>query len=178
MLGLGKEILRYGRRGDSKTHISLLIQIFEKKKRYNPWAWPNFIFFTPYCENFFFWAQLQAAKIFQIHQKFPFLNRTTTKFLWTQKSFGKIFRLFSVSKEIFWECSVHFFRGPWPRQVTYIAQKMMFFAPRSSPISPVSPLKVSKFQKQIFLFSFEAKTEQNNSLISALVSKKRSNQKK
>ena len=121
MLGLGKEILRYGRRGDSKTHISLLIQIFEKK-RYNPWA------------------QLQAAKIFQIHQKFPFLNRTTTKFLWTQKSFGKIFRLFSVSKEFFWECSVHFFRGPWPRQVTYIAQKMMFFAPRSSPISPVSPL--------------------------------------
>ena len=48
--------------------------------------------------------------------------------------------VFYGSKEIFLECSVHFLRGPWPRQVTYIAQKMMFFAPRSSPISPVSPL--------------------------------------
>ena len=33
-------------------------------------------------------------------------------------------------------------------------------------------LKVSKFQKQIFLFSFEPKKERNYFLISALVSKK------
>ena len=38
-------------------------------------------------------------------------------------------------------------------------------------------LKVSLFRKQIFLFSFEPKTERNYSLISALASKKRSDQK-
>ena len=38
-------------------------------------------------------------------------------------------------------------------------------------------LKVSKFQKQIFLFSFEPKTQRNYFLISALASKKSSNQK-
>ena len=38
-------------------------------------------------------------------------------------------------------------------------------------------LKVSKFQKQIFLFSFEPKSERNCFLISALASKKGSNQK-
>ena len=39
-------------------------------------------------------------------------------------------------------------------------------------------LKVSKFEKQIFLFSFEPKNEQNYFLIYALVSKNGSNQKK
>ena len=38
-------------------------------------------------------------------------------------------------------------------------------------------LKVSKFQKQIFLFSFEPKNERNYFLISALASKNGSNQK-
>ena len=38
-------------------------------------------------------------------------------------------------------------------------------------------LKVSKFQKQIFLFSFEPKNEQNYFLISALASKNGSNKK-
>ena len=38
-------------------------------------------------------------------------------------------------------------------------------------------LKVSKFQKQIFLFSFEPKTQRNYFLISALPSKNESNQK-
>ena len=38
-------------------------------------------------------------------------------------------------------------------------------------------LKVSKFQKQIFLFSFETKKEQHYFLISALASKNGSNQK-
>ena len=38
-------------------------------------------------------------------------------------------------------------------------------------------LKVSKFRKQIVLFSFEPKTEGNYFLISALASKKSSNQK-
>ena len=38
-------------------------------------------------------------------------------------------------------------------------------------------LKVSKFQKQIFLLSFEPKTERNYFLICALASKKRSDQK-
>ena len=38
-------------------------------------------------------------------------------------------------------------------------------------------LKVSKFQKQFFLFSFEPKTLRNHFLISALASKKRSDQK-
>ena len=39
-------------------------------------------------------------------------------------------------------------------------------------------LKVSKFQKQIFLFSFEPKTQRNYLLISALASKKKLDQKK
>ena len=30
---------------------------------------PSLYFSYPFVENFFFWAQLQAAKIFQIHQK-------------------------------------------------------------------------------------------------------------
>ena len=38
-------------------------------------------------------------------------------------------------------------------------------------------IKVSKFRKQIFLFSFEPKNERNYFLISALASKKSSNQK-
>ena len=38
-------------------------------------------------------------------------------------------------------------------------------------------IKVSKFQKQIFLFSFEPKTQRNYFLLFALVSKKCSNQK-
>ena len=38
-------------------------------------------------------------------------------------------------------------------------------------------LKVSKFQKQIFLFSFEPKNERNYFLISALASKKGLNQR-
>ena len=38
-------------------------------------------------------------------------------------------------------------------------------------------MKVSKFRKQIFLFSFEPKSERNYFLISALASKYRSNQK-
>ena len=38
-------------------------------------------------------------------------------------------------------------------------------------------LKVSQFRKQIFLFSFEPKTQQNIFLIPALASKKRSDQK-
>ena len=41
----------------------------------------------------------------------------------------------------------------------------------------VVALKVSYFRKQIFLFSFEPKTEQNCSLISALASERSSNQK-
>ena len=39
-------------------------------------------------------------------------------------------------------------------------------------------VNVSKFQKQIFLFSFEPKDERNYFLISALASKNGSNQKK
>ena len=46
---------------------------------------------------------------------------------------------------------------------------------RPSEIEP--PLKVSKFQKQILLFSFEPKNERNYFLISALVSKSGSYQK-
>ena len=38
-------------------------------------------------------------------------------------------------------------------------------------------VKVSKFQKQIFLFSFEPKNERNCFFISALASKNGSNQK-
>ena len=41
----------------------------------------------------------------------------------------------------------------------------------------IKSLKVSLFQKQIFLFSFEPKSEQNYFLISALASKNGPNQK-
>ena len=44
-------------------------------------------------------------------------------------------------------------------------------------LSRKEQLKVSKFQKQIFLFSFEPKNEPNYLLISALASKNGSNQK-
>ena len=45
------------------------------------------------------------------------------------------------------------------------------------PYSQSPKLKVSKFQKQIFLFSFEPKNEWNHFLISALASKNGLNQK-
>ena len=41
----------------------------------------------------------------------------------------------------------------------------------------IPQLRVSKFHKQIFLFSFEPKNERNYFLISALASKNGSNQK-
>ena len=45
------------------------------------------------------------------------------------------------------------------------------FCPSKEAKSPITSLKVSKFQKQIFLCSFEPKTEQNYFLNSALASK-------
>ena len=50
----------------------------------------------------------------------------------------------------------------------------------SSPYTayPHNLLKVSKFQKQISLFSFEPKNERNYFLMSALASKNGSNKKK
>ena len=51
------------------------------------------------------------------------------------------------------------------------------FSPKKFEMVPDDSLKVSKLQKQLFLFSFEPKNERNYFLISALTSKNESNQK-
>ena len=62
--------------------------------------------------------------------------------------------------------------------VNMVASEFKFLACEASEVTSVFTismadwLKVSKFHKQIFLFSFEPKSEQNCFLISALASKR------